>query len=41
MISGKPPSDRFLTTAQVVGMTILFSLLIYANGMDIFRWITG
>ena len=41
MISGKPPSDRFLTTAQVVGMTILFSLLIYANGMDIFRWVTG
>ena len=40
MISGKPPSDQFLTRAQVVGMTILFSLLIYANGMDIFRWIT-
>ena len=40
MISGKPPSDQFLTRAQVVGMTILFSLLIYANGMDIFRWLT-
>ena len=40
IISGKPPSDQFLTRAQVVGMTILFSLLIYANGMDVFRWIT-
>ena len=40
MISGRPPSDQFLTRAQVVGMTILFTLLIYANGMDIFRWIT-
>ena len=40
MISGRPPSDQFLTRAQVVGMTILFTLLIYANGMDIFRWLT-
>lgn len=40
MISGRPPSDQFLTRAQIVGMTILFTLLIYANGMDIFRWIT-
>ena len=41
MITGKPPSDKFLTGAQVVGMTLLFTLLIYANGMDIYRWITG
>ncbi len=41
IISGKPPSDKFLTKAQVVGMVILLSLLVYANGMDIFRWING
>jgi len=41
MISGKPPSDKFLTRAQVVGMIILFSLLLYANGLDIYSWITG
>ena len=41
MISGKTPSDKFLTRAQVVGMAILFTLLIYANGMDIWRWING
>jgi regulator of sigma E protease len=41
MITGKPPSDKFLTGAQVVGMTLLFTLLIYANGMDIYRWISG
>ena len=41
IISGKPPSDKFLTKAQVVGMVILLSLLVYANGMDIFRWISG
>ena len=33
IISGKPPSDQFLTRAQVVGMTILFSLLIYILGL--------
>ena len=41
MFSGKPPSDKFLTGAQVVGMALLFTLLIYANGMDIYRWVTG
>ena len=41
MFSGKPPSDKFLTSAQVVGMALLFTLLIYANGMDIYRWVTG
>jgi regulator of sigma E protease len=41
IISGKPPSDKFLTRAQIVGMIILFSLLLYANGLDIYRWLTG
>ena len=41
MVTGKPPSDKFLTSAQLVGMTLLFGLLIYANGMDIYRWIVG
>lgn len=41
MISGKAPSDKFLTRAQVVGMIILFGLLLYANGLDIYRAITG
>ncbi|CAG5087813.1 RIP metalloprotease RseP [Parvicella tangerina] len=41
IISGKAPSDKFLTRAQVVGMIILLGLLLYANGLDIYRWITG
>jgi len=41
MIAGKPPSDKFLTRAQVIGMVLLLSLLLYANGMDIYRWIVG
>ena len=41
MIAGKAPSDKFLTRAQVVGMVLLLGLLLYANGMDIYRWIVG
>jgi regulator of sigma E protease len=41
MIAGKAPSDQFLTRAQVVGMVLLFSLLIYANGMDVYRFMSS
>jgi regulator of sigma E protease len=37
IITGKKPSDKFLEYAQIVGMVILFSLLIYANGNDIIK----
>lgn len=37
MITGKKPSDKFLEYAQVVGFVILVTLLLYANGNDIFR----
>jgi regulator of sigma E protease len=37
VVSGRKPSDKFLERAQMVGMVLLISLLIYANGMDIFR----
>jgi regulator of sigma E protease len=37
VVTGKKPSDKFLEYAQIVGMVILFSLLIFANGNDILR----
>ncbi len=37
IISGRKPSDKFLEYAQVVGMVLLFSLLIFANGNDIVK----
>ncbi|MGE5393448.1 MAG: RIP metalloprotease RseP [Candidatus Saccharibacteria bacterium] len=37
MITGRKPGDKFLEYAQIVGMVLLFSLLIYANGNDIFK----
>lgn len=37
IITGKKPNDRFLEYAQSAGMLLLFGLLIFANGNDIFK----
>jgi regulator of sigma E protease len=37
MISGKKPSDKFMEYAQLVGFVLLISLLVFANGNDIYR----
>jgi regulator of sigma E protease len=37
MISGRKPSDKFIEYAQMVGMVLLFSLMAYALGLDIFH----
>lgn len=41
MITGRKPSDKFLERAQVVGFILLMTLLLWANGNDIYKWITG
>lgn len=38
MITGKKPSEKFLEYAQIVGMILLLSLMLYANGNDWFGW---
>lgn len=38
VIARRKPSDKFLEYAQMTGMFILFALLIYANGNDLFRF---
>lgn len=37
IITGKKPSDKFLEYAQTFGMLLLFGLLLYANGNDLFK----
>ena len=37
IITRKKPSDKFLEYAQTTGMLLLFALLIYANGNDLFK----
>jgi regulator of sigma E protease len=36
-VTGRQPNEKLMEYAQVAGMILLFALLIYANGMDIFR----
>jgi regulator of sigma E protease len=38
MITGRKPSQKLLEYAQVVGMVLLLSLMIYVNGNDWFGW---
>lgn len=39
IITGKKPGDKFLEYAQIIGMVLLLSLLIYVNGNDIIKLI--
>ncbi|MBF6641664.1 RIP metalloprotease RseP [Flavobacterium sp. J49] len=41
IISGRKPSDKFLEKAQLVGFVLLISLLLFANGNDIYKAIVG
>jgi regulator of sigma E protease len=37
MITGRKPSDKFMEYAQLVGMIIMFGLMFYALGLDVWR----
>ena len=37
MITGRKPNDKFMEYAQITGMVLLLTLLIYANGNDVHR----
>ena len=41
IISGRPASQKFLERAQMVGVVILLTLMVYAIGNDIYRWLTN
>lgn len=41
MITGKEAPQKVLEVAQYIGFIILITLLLYANGSDLFRWISG
>lgn len=41
MIAGKAPNQKFMEHAQLVGIILLLGLLLYANGNDVYRLITG
>jgi len=37
MVAGRQPPAKFMEYAQLVGLALLFTLILYANGMDVFR----
>ena len=37
MITGRKPSDKFIGYANTVGFAIIIALLLWANGLDVFR----
>ena len=37
MLVGKPAPEKVMEYAQITGMILLLSLLVYANGNDILR----
>tara|TARA_B110000285_G_scaffold230901_1_gene298379 strand:- start:2800 stop:3771 length:972 start_codon:yes stop_codon:yes gene_type:complete len=39
MITGKKPNDKFMEYAQMIGIVLLLSLFVYANGMDLFKFL--
>jgi regulator of sigma E protease len=41
MITGRKPGDKFMEYAQMVGIILLLGLLVFANGNDIYKWLTG
>jgi regulator of sigma E protease len=38
LVARRAPSEKFLEYAQIVGMVLLFALLIFANGNDIYHY---
>ncbi len=38
VVTRRKPSEKFMENAQIVGMVIVFSLLIFANTNDVLRW---
>ncbi|MCW5899843.1 MAG: RIP metalloprotease RseP [Flavobacteriales bacterium] len=41
MVTGRTPNQRVLEVAQMIGIFLLLGLLLYANGNDLFKALTG
>ena len=41
MVSGRKPNDKFMEYAQMAGFFLLLALVIYANGNDLFRFLSN
>ena len=41
VVTGRKPSDKFMERATMVGFVIVLALVLYANGLDVWRWVRG
>ena len=41
MVSGRKPNDKFMEYAQMLGFFLLLALVIFANGNDLFRFLSN
>ena len=41
IVTGRKPSDKFMEYATIAGFVLIIGLVLYANGLDIFRAIKG
>nr|MBS0036860.1 RIP metalloprotease RseP [Saprospiraceae bacterium] len=41
VFTGKKPSDKFMEYATIIGFLIVILLVLYANGLDVMRWLGG
>ena len=41
MVSGRKPNEKVLEFAQMIGFFILIALVLFANGNDIYKWLTN
>ena len=40
VVTGRKPNDKFMEYAQIAGMILIFGIILYANGNDLFRWLS-
>ncbi|MCL1932914.1 MAG: RIP metalloprotease RseP [Candidatus Azobacteroides sp.] len=41
VITGRKPNEKFMEYAQIAGMIFILGLILYANGNDLFRWLSS
>ena len=40
-VTGRKPSDKVMEIATIIGFVLVFALVLYANGLDVWRWWKG
>jgi regulator of sigma E protease len=39
MVTGKKPGDKFMEYATIAGFALVLGLVVFANGLDVWRWV--